>query len=130
MPKVTFVPDDLSIDVEPGTTILRAAKRVGAEVGDACGGNCACSTCHVYVRSGLSTLSEQEDEESDILDKAFAVKSTSRLGCQSRVGDDDVVVEITEESRTAWRNEHPDSRPQPTVTAAAAGAASGTERNR
>jgi ferredoxin len=109
MPKVTFLPEQLVADVEAGATILEAAKRVGAEMGDACGGNCACSTCHVYVRGEMGALSEQEDDEADALDKAFAVRSSSRLGCQTRV-QGDVVVEITEESRTAWRNEHPPSR--------------------
>ena len=109
MPRVTFLPEGLSVDVEPGTTVLQAAKRAGAQVGDACGGNCACSTCHVYVRQGLDRLSEQEDPEADILDKAFAVLHCSRLSCQSRI-DGDVVVEITEESRQAWVNEHPHAR--------------------
>jgi 2Fe-2S ferredoxin len=110
MPSVTFLPDGKTVEVEPGTTLLDAAKRAGARVGDACGGNCACSTCHVYVRRGLEALSEPEDPEADILDKAFAVLSCSRLSCQSRVGTSDVVVEVTAESRQAWLNEHPDAR--------------------
>jgi len=117
MATVTFLPEGLVAEVEPGATVLQAAKRAGAEVGDACGGNCACSTCHVYVRSGMDALSEQEDAEADILDKAFAVKPSSRLGCQSRVHGD-VVVEITDESRTAWRNEHPASRAEPAAQGA------------
>jgi ferredoxin, 2Fe-2S len=109
MPRVTFLPERLVADVEPGTTVLQAAKRAGAQVGDACGGNCACSTCHVYVRQGSQHLSDQEDPEADILDKAFAVLPCSRLSCQTRV-DGDVVVEITTESRQAWLNEHPEAR--------------------
>ena len=110
MPKVTFLPDGNSIDVPPGTSILDAAKKCHAQVGFACGGVCACSTCHVYVRSGLDSLSEQQEKEEDILDKAFDVRASSRLGCQSRVGDADVSVEITRESRQAWFDEHPDER--------------------
>jgi len=110
MPKVTFLPDGIEVEVADGATILQAAKLGSARVGDACGGNCACSTCHVYVRRGQEHLSEQEDPEADILDKAFAVKPSSRLSCQSRVRDGDVVVEITEESRQAWLNEHPQAR--------------------
>lgn len=109
MPRVTFLPEGLAVDVERGMTVLQAAKRAGAQVGDACGGNCACSTCHVYVRQGLDHLSEQEEPEADILDKAFLVLPCSRLGCQSRI-DGDVVVEITVESRQAWLNEHPGAR--------------------
>jgi 2Fe-2S ferredoxin len=110
MPKVTFLPDGNSIEVPEGTSILNAAKKCGAQVGYACGGVCACSTCHVYVKEGFDSLSDQEEKEEDILDKAFDVRSTSRLGCQSKVSDEDVVVEITRESRQAWFDEHPEER--------------------
>ena len=77
----------------------------------ACGGVCACSTCHVYVTKGAELLSEQEDEEADILDKAFDVRAQSRLGCQSKIVKDGVVeVEITRESLQAFENEHPEER--------------------
>ncbi len=110
MPKVTFLPDGNSIEVAPGTTILRAAQQSNAQVGFACGGNCACSTCHVYVKQGVESLSEMEEDEEDILDKAFDVKPTSRLGCQAKVAKEDVVCEITRESRQAWFDEHPEER--------------------
>jgi 2Fe-2S ferredoxin len=118
--KVTFLPvgghfdghqpEPLSVEVEPGTTILRAAQKAHAKVGFACGGNCACSTCHVYVRQGFDSLADMSDTEEDILDKAFDVKAQSRLGCQSKVGKEDLVVELTRESRAAWYDEHPDAR--------------------
>jgi ferredoxin, 2Fe-2S len=114
MPKITFLgaPNEapIVIDVATGTSILVAAKRAGAEVGYACGGVCACSTCHVYVKQGLDSLSEQLEKEEDILDKAFDVRSTSRLSCQSKVTDADVTVEISTESRRAWLDEHPEAR--------------------
>jgi len=69
---------------------------VEAPEGYACGGVCACSTCHVYVKKEGELLSEMEDEENDMLDKAFDVRSTSRLGCQSKIQDEgEVEVEIT-----------------------------------
>jgi 2Fe-2S ferredoxin len=99
------------IEVPVGTSILEAAQKVGAPEGYACGGVCACSTCHVYVTTGGALLSEQQDEEADILDKAFDVRASSRLGCQSRVAKEGVVeVEITRESLQAFENEHPESR--------------------
>jgi 2Fe-2S ferredoxin len=64
----------------------------------------------VYVREGVDSLSEQQENEEDILDKAFDVRPTSRLGCQSMVSDEDVTVEITRESRQAWMDEHPEER--------------------
>ncbi len=110
MPKITFIPDGISIDVAPGTSILEAAKKCHAQVGYACGGVCACSTCHVYVKLGRDSLTEQSEKEEDILDKAFDVRPSSRLGCQARVAGDDLTVEITPESRKAWFDEHPEER--------------------
>ncbi len=110
MPKVTFLPEGLSIEVPPGTSLLEAGLRCGARLGHACGGKCACSTCHVYVREGGDSLSESKDNEQDVLDKAFDVRPASRLGCQTKVGDADVVVEVTRESVKAWLDEHPEAR--------------------
>ena len=99
------------VEVPIGTSLLEAATRAHFPEGSACGGVCACSTCHVHVLRGANLLSEQEDEEADILDKAFDVRATSRLGCQSKiVGDGEIEVEITRESLEAYENEHPDER--------------------
>jgi ferredoxin, 2Fe-2S len=99
------------VEVPVGTTLLEAATKAHFPEGSACGGVCACSTCHVHVLKGANLLTEQEDEEADILDKAFDVRATSRLGCQSRVArDGEIEVEITRESLEAFENEHPDER--------------------
>jgi 2Fe-2S ferredoxin len=99
------------VEVAPGTSILDAAEECGARVGHACGGNLACSTCHVYVQEGLDTLGEISDKENDIMDKAFDVRPESRLGCQACVAaGTDVVVEISEESLKAWLDDHPELR--------------------
>ncbi len=99
------------IEVPVGTSILEAAQKIEAPEGYACGGVCACSTCHVYVSKGAELLSEMEDEENDILDKAFDVRASSRLGCQSKILKDGVIeVEITRESLEAYENEHPEMR--------------------
>jgi len=111
MPKVIFEGEGIEIDVPVGTTILEASNKAHAEVGSACGGVCACSTCHVYVKQGLEDLSPQDDSEEDILDKAFDVQSTSRLGCQSELlKDRTYVVAISKESRQAFLDEHPEIR--------------------
>jgi 2Fe-2S ferredoxin len=54
----------------------------------ACGGNCACTTCHVIVKDGFQKLSEAEENEEDLLDKAPGLTPTSRLGCQAVIEDD------------------------------------------
>jgi ferredoxin len=109
MPRVRFLKEHMEIDVPAGTTILQAAKAAGAPQGDRCGGVCACSTCHVYVTRGFDQTGDIEDEEFDILDKAFDVRATSRLGCQARV-QGDVDVEISDESFQAFLDEHPGER--------------------
>ena len=117
MPKITFknpfklkLFEPLTVEVKPGTSILDAAEECHARVGHACGGNLACSTCHVWVHEGLDSLPEVTDKENDIMDKAFGVSAESRLGCQARVGNEDLVVEITEESHRAWLDENPEER--------------------
>jgi ferredoxin, 2Fe-2S len=99
------------VEVPVGTSLLEAAAKGHIPEGSACGGVCACSTCHVYVTKGADLLSEQEDDEADILDKAFDVRAGSRLGCQSRVErEGEIEVEITQESVQAYENEHPQER--------------------
>jgi 2Fe-2S ferredoxin len=99
------------VEVPLGTSLLEAATKAHFPEGSACGGVCACSTCHVYVLSGGDLLSEQEDDEADILDKAFDVRSGSRLGCQSKIEREGVIeLEISGESVQAYENEHPAER--------------------
>lgn len=113
MPKVRFLEHDLEIEVPLGSSILAAAKKCGAPEGDACGGVCACSTCHVYVEKGRELLSEAEEDEEDILDKAFDVRMNSRLGCQAKFErDGEVEVRISKESLDTFFNEHPEARPR------------------
>jgi ferredoxin, 2Fe-2S len=112
MPKVTFLPAGIEIEVPPGTTLLEAGLRAHAQLGHACGGKCACSTCHVYVRAGGDSLSESKDNEQDVLDKAFDVRPSSRLACQTRVDTAEVVVEVSRESVKAYLDEHPAERPE------------------
>lgn len=101
----------IQVEVPVGTSLLEASRKAGVAHGSACGGVCACSTCHVYVTEGLSLLSEAEDEELDILDKAFDVRSSSRLGCQAKIQREGLIsIEISRESRDAYYNEHPDER--------------------
>jgi 2Fe-2S ferredoxin len=117
MPKITFKNPlgalstaPLTVECKRGTSILDAAEECGARVGHACGGNLACSTCHVWVEQGLDSLPEVAEKENDIMDKAFDVRAESRLGCQARLGDADLVVEITEESLRSWLDENPEER--------------------
>ena len=60
----------------------------------ACGGVCACTTCHVVVREGFASLGEADEIEEDLLDKAWGLEPTSRLSCQAIVGDTPLTIEI------------------------------------
>ena len=114
MPRIHFLSplDDVTIEVKEGSTLLDAAQDAGAQVGHTCGGVCACSTCHLWVKKGLDSLSEQEDKEMDRLDQAFDVRPYSRLACQSEVAGADLEVWITEESLSAYMDENPKVRHQ------------------
>ncbi|HET6466017.1 MAG TPA: 2Fe-2S iron-sulfur cluster-binding protein [Nitrospiria bacterium] len=104
--KVTFLPMNLTVEVEesqfplqhdgkPGS-LLDIALAHGLKMGHNCGGNCACTTCHVVVKQGLENLSPMQQDEEDRLDIAEGLTLSSRLGCQAVVKGD-VVAEIMEE---------------------------------
>jgi 2Fe-2S ferredoxin len=94
MPRVTFLPAGRTAEVPRGTSILEAARAAGVELAHNCGGVCACTTCHVWVEAGLDALSAIEEREDDKLSEAAGPRLESRLGCQARVGDADVVVRL------------------------------------
>jgi ferredoxin len=109
MAVIRFADQNLETEALVGESILDAARKVHAPEGDACGGVCACSTCHVYVQEGAELLSPASENEEDILDKAFDVRINSRLGCQAKLlREGTVVVRISQESLKAYANEHPD----------------------
>jgi 2Fe-2S ferredoxin len=94
MPRVTFEPGGRSAEVARGTTLLEAADAASVELPSNCGGVCACTTCHVWVEAGLASLSEIEDREDDKLQEAAGLSAHSRLACQARVGEEDVLVRL------------------------------------
>jgi 2Fe-2S ferredoxin len=100
MPKLIFLPhpercpEGMEIDVEAGESILNAALRFGIDIEHACEKACACTTCHVVVRQGFDSLEESDEDEDDMLDKAWGLEPESRLSCQALVADEDLVIEI------------------------------------
>jgi 2Fe-2S ferredoxin len=90
----------------PGS-ILDIALAADIEIDHACGGVCACSTCHVIVREGLATCNEAEEAEEDMLDKAPGLTAQSRLACQCVPnGKSRLVVEIPNWNRNLVREGH------------------------
>jgi 2Fe-2S ferredoxin len=105
MPKVTFIIDgkEKTVEFEQGKleyqhhglpeSFLDVAMNCGIPLEHACGGSCACTTCHVIVQKGMENLSEMQDNEADRLDTAWDLRTNSRLGCQAVIKGD-VVVEF------------------------------------
>jgi 2Fe-2S ferredoxin len=103
--RVTFLPDNKTFEFEHGKlpyqdhgkpeSLLDVAINFGLQLEHACGGNCACTTCHVVVKKGRELLNELDDEEADRLDMAADLQLNSRLGCQAVIEKaGEVVVEI------------------------------------
>ena len=101
--KVTFLPMNVTVEVDdadvpygdhgkPGS-LLDIALKHGVKLEHNCGGNCACTTCHVIIKKGAQNLSEMEDDEADRLDTAWELTTASRLGCQAVIKGD-VVCEF------------------------------------
>jgi 2Fe-2S ferredoxin len=103
VPKVTFANLDRTVEFESGKlpfaehgkpeSLLDVALNFHIPLDHACGGVCACTTCHVVVKSGDTHLSEPDEDELDRLDMAPGLTIHSRLGCQAIVKGD-VIVEI------------------------------------
>ncbi|GEM76524.1 ISC system 2Fe-2S type ferredoxin [Vibrio sagamiensis] len=100
MPKIIVLPhEDLCpegavLEANIGDTVLDVALKNGIGIEHACEKSCACTTCHVIIREGFDSLEESEELEDDMLDKAWGLEPESRLGCQARIADEDLIVEI------------------------------------
>lgn len=104
MPKVTFLPAGVTAEYDAASlpyrghgkpaSLLDVALSAGAPLEHACGGNCACTTCHVVVKKGEENLSLMDDDEDDRLLGAPGLTLHSRLACQAVVTGGEVVVEI------------------------------------
>lgn len=105
MAKIHFPDLNVTLEAKKGQNILEVALDNHIELDHACGGVCACSTCHVYVEKGEDALTEAEDNENDQLDNAPSLKLNSRLACQSEITDDDaeIVVRIPAWNRNLAR---------------------------
>lgn len=94
LPHPEYCPQGRSLQAPSGTTLCEALLDNGVEIEHACDQVCACTTCHVIVRKGFASLSEIEENEEDMLDRAWGLEADSRLACQAILGQADVTVEI------------------------------------
>ena len=107
MPQMTFIERDgnrRTVDAPLGLSVLEVAHKHGVDIEGACEGSLACSTCHVIVDPAwFPRLAKPTEDEEDMLDLAFGLEQTSRLGCQIVVTQalDGLVVKLPAATRNA-----------------------------
>jgi len=106
LPHIELCPEGAVIETETGTSICDALLNHDIDIDHACDKVCACTTCHVIVREGYKSLNAPEDNEEDLLDKAWGLEPLSRLSCQAVVADTDLVVEIPKYSINMAKEGH------------------------
>ncbi|MFT6557746.1 ferredoxin family 2Fe-2S iron-sulfur cluster binding protein [Sneathiella sp.] len=104
MPKMTFVKpngDRLEVEAPLGVSILEIAQQNGLDLEGACEGSLACSTCHIIVDAeDFDRLMDATEDEEDMLDLAYGLTATSRLGCQILMSEelDGLIVSLPTKS--------------------------------
>lgn len=109
MPKLTFIErngEKHEVDAPNGLSVMEVAHKYDVDIEGACEGSLACSTCHVVVDpEWFDKLTPPSEDEEDMLDLAFGLEKTSRLGCQIVMNDklDGLVVRLPAATRNAGK---------------------------
>jgi 2Fe-2S ferredoxin len=106
LPHVELCPDGAVIEANKGESICETLLDNNIDIDHACDKVCACTTCHVIVREGYRSLNSPQENEEDLLDKAWGLEPLSRLSCQAIVDDTDLVVEIPKYSINMAKEGH------------------------
>ena len=106
LPHPEYCPQGTEINASTGTSICEALLENGINIDHACEMSRACTTCHVVVRQGFDSMEPSEEEEDDLLDKAWGLEPQSRLSCQAIVARDDLTVEIPKYSINHAKENH------------------------
>ena len=106
LPHAEYCPEGKEIEAPVGTSICEAMLDNGVNIEHACDMSCACTTCHVIVKEGFNSLNEAEEEEEDLLDKAWGLQPQSRLSCQAILARENVTVEIPKYSINHAKENH------------------------
>ncbi|MFV0681005.1 ISC system 2Fe-2S type ferredoxin [Ottowia sp.] len=106
LPHPEYAPEGAEIQANVGDSICEALLDHHIDIEHACEMSCACTTCHVIVRQGGNSLNPAEEEEEDLLDRAWGLEPQSRLSCQAIVAKEDLTVEIPRYSINHAKENH------------------------
>ncbi|MBD3892313.1 ISC system 2Fe-2S type ferredoxin [Hydrogenophaga sp.] len=106
LPHAEYCPQGAVVTAPAGTSICEALLDNHILIEHACDMSCACTTCHVIVREGLSSLNEPDENEEDMLDRAWGLEPNSRLSCQAILAQADLTVEIPKYSINHAKEQH------------------------
>ena len=94
LPHPELCPEGDVIEAKQGESICNTLLKNHIDIEHACDQVCACTTCHVIVKEGFNSLNHSEENEDDMLDKAWGLTPQSRLSCQAVVQDQDLTIEL------------------------------------
>ncbi len=106
LPHLELCPDGAAIEAKTGESICQTLLDNEIDIDHACDQACACTTCHVIIREGFKSIEPSDDQEDDLLDKAWGLEPNSRLSCQAIVGTTDLVIEIPKYSINMAKEGH------------------------
>jgi ferredoxin, 2Fe-2S len=94
LPHAELCPRGAELQAAVGSSICEVLLENHINIEHACDMSCACTTCHIIVREGFNSLNEADENEDDLLDRAWGLEPHSRLSCQAIVAQQSLVVEI------------------------------------
>ena len=94
LPHTEICPQGLTFEAQTGENLLRVLLQHEIIIEHACEMQCACATCHVFIRGGMSSIPPPSEQEEKMLDRAWGLEMDSRLSCQVIIGRQDLIVEI------------------------------------
>jgi len=106
LPHPEICPAGTEFTAAPGENLCRSLLAHGVEIEHACEMSRACTTCHVVLRQGFNSVPPSEEDEDDLLDRAWGLTPQSRLSCQVEVGADDMTVELPRYTINYARENH------------------------
>lgn len=106
LPHPEYCPQGAEVNAPAGTSICEALLDHHINIEHACEMSAACTTCHVVVRQGFSSLNPSDEVEDDLLDRAWGLEPQSRLSCQAILAQDNVTIEIPKYSINHAKENH------------------------